>query len=199
MEKNQIQQKISEGHIHFIAILEILGKPAEHVTKTLNDYLKKIEDKSSLAILKKDIAEPKKQKDSEFFSVFAELEILAKNTKELVGFCFDYMPSSVEIIEPEKVVYSREDFTDFINDLQARLHTVNMSMQDFKQRNSNLIKNTSTLIRNFVTVLLKDPMTIDEIRKRVGITEMELKRLLGILEKEGLVVKKQDKYVLKNG
>lgn len=130
---------------------------------------------------------------------FAEIEILAKNTQSLMVFCFDYMPSSVEIIEPEEIVYKSVDFTDFLNDVQARLHAVNMGMQDHIEKNKNLVKNTSTILENFIKMLLRTPMHISEINKYTGIREEELTRLLEVLIKNNKIVKSGDKYALKNG
>jgi predicted transcriptional regulator len=199
MNEKEIKQKVSQGYIHFRSIIEIIGKPKKHVINTLNNYIEKIEKSKDLSIVKKELANPKKQENSKLYAIFAELEILVSNTKRLIEYCFDYMPSSVEIIDPEQLFYKKNDFTDFLNDMQARLHNVNMTMQDYKQRNSNLIKNTATLLKNFVLILLKEPKTKNQIKKYLGIKEHELNKLLDAMVKQNLIQKKNEVYYIKNG
>ncbi|MEM3127156.1 MAG: hypothetical protein QW331_03765, partial [Candidatus Woesearchaeota archaeon] len=115
-----IKEKLEKGYIHARVIIELMGKPKEHVEKTIKDYIKHISEDQNFEVLNQEIAplEPKE----EYFVTFAELEILCKDVPSLVGFCFDYMPSSIEIIEPEKINYDRHQLSSIINDLQARLH-----------------------------------------------------------------------------
>ena len=47
-----------------------------------------------------------------------------------------------EIIEPEELNYKKGDFSAFLNDLQARLHDVDMALKQYKARNEMLIKNS---------------------------------------------------------
>ncbi|MFH0875582.1 MAG: hypothetical protein V1859_06595 [archaeon] len=199
MNEREIKDKVKDGYIYVRAILEIVGMPKNYVKETMDGHLAKIDADENLILAKRKIAPPKKEKDSEFFVTFAEIEILAKNTHTLMVFCFDYMPSSVEIIEPEEIIYKSADFTDFLNDVQARLHAVNMGMQDLQQKNKNLIKNTSTILENFIKTLLRAPMTLAEIKGFTGIREDELSRLLEVLIKNNKIVKTGEKYALKNG
>ncbi|MBN2422693.1 hypothetical protein JXB41_05670 [Candidatus Woesearchaeota archaeon] len=198
MNEREIRSKVADGYVHFRAIVEILGKPKEFVAKTLNDYIVNIEKNKALSIVKKDIAKAIKQEEADLYASFVELEILGKDIKELISFCFDYMPSSIEIMDPEQLVYNSNDFTDFLNDIQGRLHTVNMAIQDYKQRNLNLIRNTAAILRNFVLTVLIKPKSIEQINKSTGIKIPEIQKLLTVLEKEGRIVKKGGLYYLKN-
>ncbi|MBU0757057.1 MAG: hypothetical protein KKF44_03250 [Nanoarchaeota archaeon] len=197
MEQKEIRRKISEGFIHFRAIVEVMGKPKEHVKKTLDEYIKKIKDSEELIFIKADLEKPEKQEESGLYLAFAEVEILVKNAQDILGFCFDYMPSSIEVIEPEQFLYSAFDFTAFVNDVQARLHAVNMAMQEFRQKEKSLLENTATLLRNFVTALLVEKKTISELKTLTGLKEIELEKLLAALEKEGRI-KKEGEYFLLN-
>ena len=115
---DKIKQKINEGWIHCNFIIEMLGKPKEHLEKTLKEYIELLKKDKTIEIIKEDYVEPE-EKDG-LFTMFVELETLMKDTKRIVEFCFDYMPSSVEIIEPSNLNYSSNDFSDILNDLQAR-------------------------------------------------------------------------------
>ncbi|MBN1503150.1 hypothetical protein JW930_06395 [Candidatus Woesearchaeota archaeon] len=195
MNERELKQKISEGDIHFRTIIEVLGKPAEHIEKTLQNYLKKIEEDKEIKLIRKEVAKPKPHED--LFTIFAELELLTKNASALVSFCFDYMPSSIEILAPEQLIYESNDLSDFLNDMQARLHAVNIGAQEIKQKNIYLIQNTSILLRNFIFYILEKPITIAEIGKITGVPEKDVSKVLGILIKEGKIVQDKDKYVKK--
>ena len=83
-----------ENIIRCVAIIEVLGKPKEHVEKSMNMYLEKLKKEDYLSILKEEVAEVKKLEDN-MFSTFAEMELLIKGPINLISFCFDYMPSSI--------------------------------------------------------------------------------------------------------
>ncbi len=197
MNEREIKSRVAEGWIHFRAIIEVAGIPKEHVKETLAGHMKKIEENKSLALISKKINPPKKEE--EYFVAFAEAEALVKNTKELISFCFYFMPSHIEILDPEQMMYDMQDMADFLNDLQARLHAVNIGIQDYQQKNANLVKNTTTIISNFIMWTLHEPRTLAEMSKITGIKGEELEKLLAALEKEKKVHKKGEKYSLKNG
>jgi hypothetical protein len=130
--------------------------------------------------------------------MFVELEALAKDTSELVFFCFDYMPSSIEIIEPEELKYKKGDFSAFLNDLQARLHNIDMALKQYKARNTMLIKNSAILLRNIIIVFLEQgPRTRKDISKRVGLPEDKIENILKIMIKENRIKKKGKNYELR--
>jgi hypothetical protein len=72
-------------------------------------------------LLKDHIKEPTKISER-MWSGFLEIELLIDRLATLIGVCFDFMPSSVEIIEPEKLSEDSEYMSDVLNDLTARLH-----------------------------------------------------------------------------
>ena len=193
MNEKQIKIKINEGYLHIRAIVEVLGNPKDYVDETLKGYVKKIEKDKSFQVLKKEFQDPVEQDD--LFSAFVELEMLITDSMSLLSFCFDYMPSSVEIMGPTKVIYDSFDFTNFLNDMQARLHAVNMGISGFKGKNENLIKNTTLLMRNFIISILKEnTKTSKEISDITGIKEEQMEILLNALLNEKIIIKKGDKY-----
>ncbi len=196
MDQKEINEKIEKGFIHFTSIIEVLGKPKKHVEQTIKTYVKKIKENKKIRILKEDYSEAKKVEG--LFSIFVELEALVKDTAELVFFCFDYMPSSIEIIEPEELSYRKNDFSAFLNDLQARLHNIDMALKQYKARNTMLIKNSAILLRNIIIVFLEQgPRTRKEISKRVGLPEDKIENILKIMIKENRIKKKGKNYELR--
>src|SRR3989344_3928264 len=85
------------------AIIEILGSPEEHVKKTMQMILDKIKQYPDTKIIKEKMFPAEKMGDKNLWSTFTELDMEVKNVQILTGFCFDFMPSSLEIIEPEEM------------------------------------------------------------------------------------------------
>jgi hypothetical protein len=196
MDNKDIKKRIGEGQIYIRAIIEVVGKPKEHVKETLDAHIKHIDENKDITLIKKNIEPPIKQK--EFFSAFAEIEILCKKSNTVVTFCFDYMPSSVEIMAPERLVMSNSNFSNFLNDMQARLHAVNTGVIQLKEQNKFFIKNTAVLLRNFIVVLLSSkPMTIEKMHPYLGVKKEDILKILDVLIKEGKVIKKDNLYAVK--
>ena len=192
---DKIKQKINEGWIHCNFIIEMLGKPKEHLEKTLKEYIELLKKDKTIEIIKEDYVEPE-EKDG-LFTMFVELETLMKDTKRIVEFCFDYMPSSVEIIEPSNLNYSSNDFSDILNDLQARLHKIDMLAKNFGQENKVLKKNSAIFLRNLIHLALKDKeKELTELSKNTGVPEKELKKFMEVLIKEKKVKKQKKTYSL---
>ena len=111
--------------VRAILMLEILGKPKEHIKKTLAEIVKKLGEEKDVEIKEKKIAEPKKLEGEEIkqelFTSFAEIE-LETSLNKLVAICFGYMPSHLEIIYPEDLKIKNADLNMMLNELTRRLH-----------------------------------------------------------------------------
>ena len=143
-----------QGKVLARVILEIMGAPKEHVEATLKDYVENLKQDNTIKIVKEDMAPPEKQKT--LFSVFSELEIWFDSPQRLIDFCFDSMPSSVEIIKPDEMSIDSKKLTDTLNDLQAKLHNNDMIVKTTNAKNKILDKNTKGIIRNFVFFMLEE-------------------------------------------
>src|SRR3989344_9673573 len=83
-------------------IIEILGAPKHHVEETLKRVIEKLKAEKGVNVVGVKPHSPKEQ--GKFFSVFAEIDAEFESIDVLSGVCFDYMPSSVEIVEPEELM-----------------------------------------------------------------------------------------------
>ncbi len=178
-------------------VIEVLGKPEQHVTDTLKLLLKKMRDEEEgVKILNGKVHKPKKEGD--FFSSFAEIDAELADFALLSGICFNYMPSSIEIIEPEKLDLKALKISDFINDLMAKLHDVDMRLKSITSQNIVLDKNCFSLLKNIVTIVLsQSPRTMKELEKDTGIPEKQLQIFAKKFIEEGLITKKGEKYSIK--
>jgi hypothetical protein len=104
-------------------IFEIIGRPANHLTETMNTIIDQIDKEPRVSIKSKKIAEPKPMKDQkDFFTSFAEVEIEAEGILDLVVITFKYMPAHVEIINPEIIAVTNNSWSDILSELTRRLH-----------------------------------------------------------------------------
>ncbi len=184
--------------ILFRAVVEVLGKPKEHVDSTLKGYLKKLKENSKYEVLKEDLAELKQHEESELWMAFAELEIKTSGVTEIIDFCFDYMPSLIEIIEPEELQLDSLMVSSFLNDMQAKLHGVDMLAKQMKIENQLTNQSLARLLNNYVTLLLQNHnLSSEQLSKLTGMNIDILEDYLDKMIDEGKVDLKEGIYFLK--
>ena len=184
--------------IHFRAVIEVLGKPKEHVETAIKNYLEKMKSDELFEVTNEEIAELKKQDQEELWAAFAELDIKTERIDHIIKFCFEYMPSMIEIIEPKEFQLSDVNISKFLNDLQARLHHVDMLAKHTKMENDHLKRNAGSLLKNYIQVLLsKSNLTGDQLSKLTGIEKSRLEDFLDQLIDEGKIDLKEDIYFIK--
>lgn len=106
-------------HIRARFIIEVMGKPKEMVTKALKDITSEMK-KDGHKIEKDTYSKPKKS-GKHFFSAFTEFEIIFEHLEDFIGAILDYMPITVEILEPDKADIEIGPLQEIINDLTSRL------------------------------------------------------------------------------
>lgn len=202
-----IKEKLEEGWLHCRVIIEIAGKPKEHVEKTAQDYVEKLKKEKDMLVVKETIAELKKQDTGakeegtikEMWITFIEMEILFKSPMVLTYFCFDYMPSMIEVLAPEKLTFEAKELGDFFNDLQARLHQVNIIVKQLQSKAPFLNKNIRKLLENFLILIFKSGKTFTsgELAKMTGVSKERIEDLLDIWLDKNWVEMEEDKYRFK--
>ena len=163
--------------------------------KALKMYVDKIKQDSDLIVLKEEFADAKEKEG--LWATFTELEMVVKGIRKLIAFCFDYMPSSIQVLKPESYNLDRSLIEDFINDMQARLHDVDMIVK--KQRNENefLKKNMHTTVKNLILIsLLYGSLDKENISKITGIKSEELKIFLDNMVKDSRIKEENGSYSL---
>ena len=104
-------------------IIEVLGRPPEHLIETLEDIVKKIDEEQGVKVLEKKIKEPTLMKDQkDFYTGFVEIEVEVEDILNLAILLFKYMPAHVEIIEPELIALTNNGWNDVFNEIMRRLH-----------------------------------------------------------------------------
>lgn len=115
---NSTEQKFTVA-----VILEMIGRPKEHIVASLKDMVKQIGEEKGIEIKEEKINEPAELKDKkDFYTSFAEIELEINGMEELIILMFKYMPSHLDIISPEKVSVSNNTLNEILNEMSRRLH-----------------------------------------------------------------------------
>lgn len=109
--------------IRAVFILEIIGKPKEHLIVTLEKIIESIDKEKGVKVIEKKIKEPiELKKNKDFYTTFAEIELEVEEILQIAILMFKYMPANIEIIEPELIALSNNGWNDIFNELSRRLH-----------------------------------------------------------------------------
>lgn len=120
-------------------ILEILGRPKEHVADALKGLVEKIGKEKGVKILEKHIHEPLEVKDSkDLFTSFTELVLECDSISTFFGIVFAYMPANIELIEPTEITLKNEEFTLLASRIVQRLHNYDAIARKFLVENQML-------------------------------------------------------------
>lgn len=116
-------------------MIEIVGTPKKHIEDTMQNVIKLIKENKKFELIKQKIAEPKEvsvpgaEQVKDVWSTYGEFEVNFENLEDIEKFCLDFMPSSIEILKPEKLQLKATDLEEFINDILQKLHQYDMVLK----------------------------------------------------------------------
>ena len=184
--------------ITFRAVIEVLGKPQEHVEESMKQYLQQLQEDKRFKVQHKQLAEIKKQEEQDLWTIFAELEVQTDQLQNLTIFCLDYMPSLIEIIEPAQMTLTDIQLSEFLNDLQAKLHQIDLLAKHVKIENDHLKRNLGGLLNNYIQILLKQAnLGSEQLSKLTGVPQDQLEDYLDQMMDAGKIDLKEGIYFLK--
>jgi hypothetical protein len=104
-------------------VFEILGRPEEYVTDSLNKLIEVLSRENGVHVLEKITHPPKAIKESkELFTSFAEVTLELDSLNHYFTILFAYLPSHVEIIHPEKMPLTNFEFNNLSNKIALKIH-----------------------------------------------------------------------------
>lgn len=104
-------------------MIEILGKPPEYVKESLQSLVTRMGSEKGVKVVNKVYHEPILVEGSkELYTTFAEIEAEFDTLAHYFMVLFTYMPSHVEIIQPEKIEVSNSHLNELSNAITQRLH-----------------------------------------------------------------------------
>lgn len=183
----------------FRTIIEMLGKPKEHVDQTLKMYVDKLKKDKNFKVKSEFFGEAESREEG-LFSSFVELELETESLKNMIYFCIDYMPASIDVLGPEKMTLTDKESSDFLNDLIASLHRIDAVAKNLGMENRAIGKTTFNIISNFIKLALYyDDRDVKELSIVTGLDVTQMPVFLEFMVKAGQIEKIGDKYKLKNG
>lgn len=115
--------------VRAIMIVEMAGRPPEHLKESLEKHIKVLDDVKDIEVHSIKVSEPTEIKlenneagGEPMFTTFAEADFECESFARLSETMFDFMPSSVEVIEPTKVIMDLHESTNLLNNISGRMH-----------------------------------------------------------------------------
>ncbi len=193
MKEREIKEKLQQGYIRTNIIFEIIGNPKEYVENALNEYMVNLKKEEDIIVIHEEFEKVEKQEN--YWSGFAEVELLAKGLEKFTWICFNYMPASVEILEPEMLSFEQNSLTNWINDMLAKLHEVSIVAQQVGSQNKLMLQSINALIRNSILTCLDAGFnTQKDIAAKVGVDVKDLDPVLEAMIQEKKINKDKNKY-----
>ncbi len=126
-------------------IIEMLGRPKEHLIEGMQILISRLEKEKGARVIEKKFNDPiPTEKSPDLFTTFAEIDLELNSIMDYFGIIFAYMPSHIEIINPEKFSMSNTDLNELGNALVQRIH------------NYDAVTKNMVAERNFVLEKLKE-------------------------------------------
>ena len=149
--------------LHASLILEILGRPIENVKEAIQNIVAKMSSEKGVKILNKNYHEPIPVEGSEdLFTTFAEVEIEFDAIENYLGILFAYMPSNIDVINPERINITNVNLNDLGNRVVQRLHEYDaITKNSIVERDIVLEK-----LKEFVPEVYKELTTPPDQRKQ---------------------------------
>ena len=140
-------------------ILEILGRPKEHIVDVMKQLVETMKKEGGIKITKDKVHEPTKYESKDpnvklpedgqdLFTTFTEIEFEAETIMDLFKICFQYMPANVEVIEPEEFKLKNIDFNAIVNEILRRLHNYDAIAKSALMNNQVLMNQIQILKTN---------------------------------------------------
>ena len=187
MEQKEISRKVNDGGILGSLILEVVGKPKEYVDQTIDKILTKLKGEAKVTIVKTNKQETK-ELEGKIFSGFIEVEVVTETFQKFLDVCYEYGPTSIEIMEPQKYEMDTKSISGVLNDVVTRAHSSTAHLREALAKIDILDRNAINLMKRGVLVIVeKEPQEINYIAEKLGLAKDKAEEFLKMFEKEGLI------------
>lgn len=120
-------------------IIEAQGKPAEFVSESLRKLVLKMNSITGVEVYDEKHEPPVeteiKSNQGRIFSGLADIGVRVKDFETLTAVVIGFGPSSVIILEPDKIEISARELQNIMNDLAGVLHTLANANLDLRVKN----------------------------------------------------------------
>tara|TARA_Y100000310_G_C20651672_1_gene799766 strand:- start:788 stop:1291 length:504 start_codon:yes stop_codon:yes gene_type:complete len=116
---------MADEKVKAMFVFEIMGRPPEHIKKSLEMYVDKLGEAPILKIESKKIHEPKlieKEGVEDFYTSFAEVELTGDSLEVIMDIVLNMLPSHIEILEPLELKMQNFELSAFFSKLAIKIH-----------------------------------------------------------------------------
>ena len=158
----------SENGIRAMFILDVIGRPPQHLVETLEKIIEEMGKEKGVIIKSKEIKEPTIMKDNkEFYTTFSEVEVEVEDILYLAILMFKYMPAHIEVISPETISLSNNGWSDILSELVRRLHSYDEVARILQIEKQELLKKIQELtVKNKDNNKTNDKLSKKKISKK---------------------------------
>ncbi len=166
-------------------IIEMAGRPAAHLTESLEKHVGVLRDVDDIEVHEIKVSEPREipreseggersssdmtlvgpkaegGTEDEMFTAFAECDFETPSFARLSETMFDFLPSSVEVIEPSSVEMDATEATDLLNNISGRLHRYDEIAKVAGER----LRMMDSQLKAMQAALIERDKTIGEMKK----------------------------------
>ncbi len=127
INKELADEKVSGGWLRAWLAFEALAVKADVTRSALDELVGRLDKDQRVKVYKKDFGDmvmrDKPLKNIEVgFSCTVEVELIAKNLEGLFQVVMEYGPSSVELLEPNKISVGAGEAQNIMNTVAAMMH-----------------------------------------------------------------------------
>jgi hypothetical protein len=114
---------VDENRIEARIVIEIMGRPPEHIKETLQTLVVRMGAEKGVEIVNKAIHDPIAVENTDnLFTAFAEIEVKFNSVIEFFSVVFNYMPANVELTHPANLKMQSNSVTELANFILGKLH-----------------------------------------------------------------------------
>ncbi|MDO8516793.1 MAG: hypothetical protein Q7S33_01590 [Nanoarchaeota archaeon] len=164
---------MEDKKVRAIIILEALGRPPEYIHEFLTNHVEQLKNAKGVQVLSQTVHEPKKleNQEEEAHTCFAEIDLRVENLYKMMEIIFDYMPSSIEIIEPDELNLNLSEVNGFLNDLSGRLHKYDEIVKIMQLQSNQLSAKLQIMEKQFLNNALVASANATQIEQKAEVKE----------------------------
>jgi len=111
------------GKVKANMIMELMGRPPKHIKEALNTVVVRLGSEKGVNVIDKTYHKPKSVKETKsLYTTFAEINAEFDSIEHFFAIIMGYMPSNVEVYEPEKFKLSVHEINSLGNYLMSKMH-----------------------------------------------------------------------------
>ena len=127
------------------SVIEVVGTPENFVKEAMDIVMQKLQERKDIKMLEQERFGTTKIENKPFWSTFCDLELEVNDVDVLLNYCVEFLPSSVDIVEPVGFQFQNYEINRLFNDIIARLHEYHMSMKNMQAENILLKRDMAKL------------------------------------------------------